>query len=320
MKYTLDFKLALRYDYESGLNVKETALKNNLSVMATYHMLVSVGTSLRAPRTKYTKIDLERAQLLYDQLGDKSKVAKEMGIPKTSFRRHYTDKLVKNFSGSKYLKSEKAFFVIDTEEDAYYLGLIAADGSITPKGFRICLESKDRYILEGLRDYICADIPIKDKNIDRDYLGYKWTSNISTLTVSSMFIRNSLIAKGVLPNKSYEGLSIQGVPNYLLRHYIRGFFDGDGSVHYLKPNRCAVSFTSNDDSYLRSIREILIDSGIGKSPSKLGKAPYHLVYTAKADIAFLYDYFYRNSSVYMIRKYNKFQNYLTQIGVLGSDS
>lgn len=132
------------------------------------------------------------------------------------------------------------FDILDTEEKAYWLGFIWADGCITNVkenklnyAFELGLSIKD---IEHLRKFCkFADIPetkIKVRknnglNKDREYY-------LCRVQISSKHLWNTLNNYGCYPNKTtneiFPSIKIFSKPE-LITHFIRGFFDGDGWVY-----------------------------------------------------------------------------------------
>jgi len=134
--------------------------------------------------------------------------------------------------GSKKL-NERFFDKITTERQAYWLGFLAADGSVQNKpGKRllsVVLANKDRGYLELFRDHIESEHNIYYFERDKEYKGYKYHSEVVQLDLPSSRLVEGLVKNGIVPNKT-KILQPPKLPSRLVRHWIRGYFDGDGSV------------------------------------------------------------------------------------------
>src|ERR1035437_3893868 len=144
-----------------------------------------------------------------------------------------------------YKINEDYFEIIDTEEKAYLLGFMYADGNLSKggSGIKICLQEEDRDILEkfSIPIYGFAKIyeEIKVKNgISRRYL---------TSAVYCEKMHKDLTKLGCPPKKTFiiRMPHKDIVPEHLLRHFIRGYFDGDGCICITNPIRPRVDFSSN---------------------------------------------------------------------------
>jgi hypothetical protein len=61
------------------------------------------------------------------------------------------------------------------------------------------------------------------------------------MRINNKELHNDLIKLGCFPRKSTK-LPFPVIPQRYLSHFIRGYFDGDGSIHFNKPNTIKVSF------------------------------------------------------------------------------
>src|SRR5690606_21393784 len=140
----------------------------------------------------------------------------------------------------KYNFNESFFETIDTEEKAYWLGFIAADGNINDRGenksksLHIGLSFKDKnHLLKFMINinYSHLLIEIKERIINLKKRRYV------RLNLNSKKMYNDLLDKGITPRKSLTLKPPKNVPKDLVRHWIRGYFDGDGSVHIYNDKR-----------------------------------------------------------------------------------
>lgn len=119
------------------------------------------------------------------------------------------------------------FQIIDTEEKAYWLGFLSADGCVykpkTTNSYRIEINLQDSD--EGhLRKFLNAVSP------NQNICHYKSGGRIyHSITVFSNQLGTDLIRHGVTPRKSLTLQPWNG-PAHLMRHYWRGMVDGDGCI------------------------------------------------------------------------------------------
>lgn len=124
----------------------------------------------------------------------------------------------------KYVIDEHFFDVIDTEEKAYWLGFITADGCIVRRGgLAINLATADAGHLEKLNASLSSDYPVRLAPSSKSLSGMaRWQAD-------SMPMVSALSALGVTPRKSATAVPWSG-PTDLMRHYWRGMIDGDGGM------------------------------------------------------------------------------------------
>lgn len=112
------------------------------------------------------------------------------------------------------------FFKVWSEEMAYILGLIAADGNVIdePKRLTITLENKDRYMLEKIAGIMGSNRPIAKRK-----------TGCNDFVITSGEIVTDLNQLGIFPKKSLS-LEWIDVPEEYMNHFIRGYIDGDGCI------------------------------------------------------------------------------------------
>lgn len=126
------------------------------------------------------------------------------------------------------------FFKKWSKEMAYVLGFVAADGSVFQNnksgGLSIGLSTKDLFQLELIKKIIGAPQKIYIKKTN-------FNTEACVLTIGSAVIKNDLIALGITPRKSLTLKFPKNIPSEFIPHFIRGYFDGDGSVDIRKPTK-----------------------------------------------------------------------------------
>ena|SRR5690606_33491244 len=206
----------------------------------------------------------------------------------------------------KHIFNHNFFEVIDTEEKAYWLGFIAADGNIykTPKNqslIRISQRFEDREIIFKF----CQSI-----NFNLEPRMIKDGTYKIQLTSTKMY--NDLLDKGITPRKSLTLKPPKNVPKDLVRHWIRGYFDGDGSIHIHKKNDMISIIILGTYEIL----EFILKNS--KISSKIERQKRHNVHKIRKggqkSLEFL-DFIYKDSKIYLERKYNYyFQNLYRKVG------
>lgn len=119
---------------------------------------------------------------------------------------------------------EHFFQEINCEENAYFLGLLIADGNVfkdntgRQASISITLDLKDEYMLQKFKEVLQADT-----SIGHDGRG------CGQIAVRSNIMAEDLAKYGVIPRKSYHTY-LPEIPNQYMWHVLRGIFDGDGSI------------------------------------------------------------------------------------------
>ena len=216
---------------------------------------------------------------------------------------------LKDFN-KKHTYNENYFQIIDTEAKAYFLGFIFADGSIyirprknsIEKAFRINLAEIDKHILEFFQKELGHSANLSFIS------GTEFTSPVNkkvytrknqyALSISSLTFVNHLINLGLGNRKTYMELSIPSIPEDLMPHFIRGYFDGDGCS-----NANCIHFTSKTKTLLLELQSYLknkFNSSFGNI-RKTKREVYIWSFTNEKKL-FL-NYLYQNANCYLHRKY-----------------
>jgi len=199
----------------------------------------------------------------------------------------------------KYTLDTKFFASIDSEAKAYWLGFLYADGCVYRQTVRVLLSSTDEGHLQRLLNCVGSDQPIRSVRCGK-HPG-------ALLVVRSCDWVMDLSRHGVCPRKTYTGQHPTNVPAALVRHFVRGVFDGDGCVSYSR-NQAAVDWTGGE-AFLRWLAvQITTEVGLsGHSPRKTAsKHAWRLQYAGNRQAAALRDWMYRDATVWLPRKRERF--------------
>lgn len=129
---------------------------------------------------------------------------------------------------------------INSEEKAYWLGYIAADGNVYSSkqrknysaGSTLKIVSKDKEHLQKFKYSIQSDAEI-ERIIN--FKGYSNGNAVYRIQIYSNKICEDLIKLGIVPNKSLI-LKPPKIKKEFYKDFIRGYFDGDGSIYKTKSN------------------------------------------------------------------------------------
>ncbi len=124
----------------------------------------------------------------------------------------------------RYPLDSQYFSDINSEEKAYWLGFIAADGNVYKNILQVDLQRRDRPHLEKLRKALNAGHPITDRA--NGCGGVQ-----SRFAVSNAELVRGLALSGILPRKSQTYVPWAGEEE-LVRHFWRGMVDGDGCLTF----------------------------------------------------------------------------------------
>ncbi len=197
---------------------------------------------------------------------------------------------------------------------AYAIGLLVSDGNLSPDGRHIVFVSKDDEQISNFLKALDISVPISYSQS-----GYT-ESKAPRVQFGDVLFYNFLLSIGLMPNKSKVIGEVDIPPQYFW-HFLRGMFDGDGSVHsYLDPRWKSsfmfyTIFSSASDDYIIWLRkEIYARIGIAGHITGTRKTIFQLKY-AKADSLILFRAMYPHNRVLALsRKRLKIKEILSIIG------
>ena len=208
----------------------------------------------------------------------------------------------------KYKIDESFFEEVNTPEKAYILGLMYADGNnyMSNHHSKACLTLKrsDSYLLDQVNKILGSERPLQI------------AQGNSILNISGKKFSLDLCRLGCVPNKSLilTYPTPDQVPNEFTSHFIRGYFDGDGSVVNHSRTTLGVSIAGSH-KFLGTMADILRNSGVSCSVYCRGNISELRIFR-KASVKTFYGIIYHESSIMMIRKYDRFVNHYKKEGLI----
>jgi hypothetical protein len=205
----------------------------------------------------------------------------------------------------KYFYDENFFEVIDSEEKAYFLGFIFADGCVVHDkdrcSYRLSLKlhTKDMHILESFI-----------KSVKGEMTPWKHGQReIAEVNLSGKKIVNDLIKLGVTPNKTFT-IQYPTIDKTLEKHFLRGYFDGDGCIRVNEDKRDNAKrgdlrIVSGSLDMLNKINErmnYLFGVNMNKLYGPKEKEYRYIGWAGMTDIEKIYHGFYDDSLLFLNRK------------------
>lgn len=217
---------------------------------------------------------------------------------------------------NRYTLNSNYFDDIDSEPKAYLLGLLTADGYVgTEKYSNIVFESRDIELVEYLKKEISYTGEIKITTPG----GYKNSTSGYKISFSDKNMANKLRDYGIVPFRKQDLLTMPIIPDGLIRHYIRGYIDGDGTISKSVSHSVYHEKEYFYDQLILSIigpmdflNDIIRTVNIEKYSFQKSKTEYlfYLKIYSKAEVNKLYKYFYDNITICLNRKRQIWDDYL----------
>jgi len=313
MKIKKEIQEKVIYDYlNTDLKVFEIAKNYGLCRQSIRHIILENNLNLR---DKKTSSDIIK-NVINDYLNDfrNKDIAKKYDLNRCVVQEILISNNIKLKSLSEtsrkhQLINENYFNKIDTEEKAYILGLLYADGNLNSNGFEIALMEEDKELLEKISTIFYEKIVLGYRK-SKPYM--KNSTHISKpqyrFNVVSNIIKNDLIKHGCMQAKTFK-IRFPILRDDLYQHFIRGYFDGDGClcIPTTRPNNVTVTITSNTmfcDDLAKYIRDNV--SVNMKSCLRYGDISNTRL-TGSKQVKIFMNWLYENSTIYMERKHEKFK-------------
>lgn len=192
-----------------------------------------------------------------------------------------------------------------TNENSYYLGFLGADGTVRKdrNEIKIGLSSIDLNFLEEFQKKLQSERPIHNYQTNNGF-------DVSELIFSSVKIKEEIMKYGIVPNKTYIGLDLNLIPKEFQLPFIKGFYDGDGSVVYNQNTKqVKLTFCSYTKKILEQINNFFNNQGHIYSSQRTKNIIYELDFSTLPSLDILKQ-FYKLDTPCLIRKYKKYLNIL----------
>lgn len=254
--------------------------------------------------------DIEKSELTYKEVCDKHsigyyvyrRIMEEYNMPRKISKRKSSNIIDHSF-----------FKVIDSEEKAYWLGFLYADGCIFRQG-----------------EYYTVILDLS--YIDESHL-YKFKKSISTSYGPKNYINKSnvshcrmeccskqmfydLIDLGCVEKKTLvlDFPTNKQVPDYLIHHFMRGYFDGDGTINSHKEvgnKKDQVRFQIlGTEKFIKGYLKVLSNIEVGKNTTLQDTKNIKTIQIGgNVQSKKLFDFLYKDATMYLDRKYEKYIQY-----------
>lgn len=234
--------------------------------------------------------------LSLDKLGEKYQIS-----------RHVLSRELKHYNFDithrKYQVNESFFDEIDSEEKAYWLGFLAADGcnENSHHTITINLNERDGEHLEKFRKALNSEATI----FSVAGAGYGKDTTLVRIVINSIHLCEALTKQGVPPRKS----NILQPPNIspdLYKHWIRGYLDGDGSI-YISDDTARIAFVGT-----KEVLDFIVNFFIpGQERALYARHPeenknnFQFSFGGNPSVIKYLHQIYDDATVYLDRKYQK---------------
>lgn len=208
------------------------------------------------------------------------------------------------------------FFKEWTAESAWVYGWLLTDGHISAKSghTRLALKDTDSEVLYKIKTAMQFTGDVKF----REYCGKK----SAVLCICRKSITNDLFDLGMAKSDKTFNTTMPDIPDTLFWHFVRGVFEGDGSIRHRTGNTDAldITITGATKKFMIDLRDALAERGVlmrinvRKANSCSGNKHdmYSLNTKSNADALRMSFFMYANCprSTVLTRKFDVYRNYV----------
>lgn len=290
---------------EENISMHQIAKDIGVSITCIHNWLKSEGikTSKFKKVNRIKTLDQEKIVKEYLSGGSTISIGKSYNVNCGTIHRVLTNRNIKLRENRKYTFDFDFFKKIDTEEKAYILGFWYADGNNRNQRDGIRIELTDLEILEKMKRVFKYTGEIKYKKPVNERCKPQYS-----LYLCSKDISHDLEKLGCPPNKTFKIKfpSPDIVPDSLIHHFLRGYFDGDGSFKVGKtnrPNNVSIIGTRNFVDGIVKLCDFAEFHYYQRHP-KRNKDNWTIMITKKDGIRNFMNYIYKDATIYLQRKYD----------------
>ena len=255
---------------------------------------------------------LKKSIALYQDGMPGHKIVKLTGVGKTTLYKNLREFGItrSNKQNSRRYEIDHTFFgTINTEQKAYWLGFIYADGYIqrpATNSYRVGIAIKDTDIdqLERFKSDTNATYPIHHYVAN----SYGEEAPYVRIIISSDQMFHDLQTKGAVERKSlvltFPGTNI--VPQHLTHHFIRGYFDGDGSFAKSGDGFYTHKVCGTQEFLTKMCDQIGHPGASLYQRRKNGRNNWATSIGGRRQVLAIAEWMYRDATVFMPRKHKRY--------------
>lgn len=260
----------------------------------------------------FSKDELECIEYYKEHSDEPFRILKEKypNSPEKRALRNWMDILGNSYhtgNHRKYYYDDNKFQIIETEEDAYWLGFITADGCIIEnRMLQIKLAESDRGHLVKFAKYLGMTAE-ETEEIIKDGIGGAYDKNNKTVCIKicSRKICSSLNDKNIFPRKSGKEIPYICTSKDLEIAYIRGLIDGDG---WIRSTQFGLGLCGSYE-ICNYVKNFVNDNIIDTTGNSINSHDiiWKLELNGKIKASTILDTLYQNATIYLDRKYQIYQ-------------
>jgi len=208
-------------------------------------------------------------------------------------------------------KINEGFFNNWNRGMGYVTGWIYADGTLRKNRYQFKIASNDSSVLQNIKGILKSNHKIREEpRKDRNII-------TKVLVIDSKPLYTQLKKIGLTPNKS-KLMRLPQIPNEFFPDFLRGYFEGDGSIYMDRPvkrypayRRLRLSFCSGSKLFLEELQEKISKFwGLKNKSIRKNHSGFDIAYSTYEALKILKSiYKYSSSQIRLERKYLIYKNF-----------
>ena len=303
---TMDDKIEILKLYKQGNKCKDIGDMFGVSKVRISQIAREFGYSRQSKTLQYTKEDVSVMYDMYLSGHNVEFISEQYGFNRASVYNLFAKYgfALDDDRYRKYAVDDSYFDAIDTNNKAYLLGFLWADGhNNTEKGIvTMTLQERDKHILEDISFDMQNERPLYCVKDSRENV-----QNCYRMYVTSRQISNMLLEYGMYKNKTYILEWPTMLNDNLVSHFLRGFTDGDGHIGKRELSWVGTAMM------LEKIQQLLLTKF--NITSKLCNTQTDVIkrlrISKKQDIKIILNWLYQNADFKLHRKFLKYQEIIS---------
>lgn len=192
---------------------------------------------------------------------------------------------------------------LDNEMSAYLHGFIYADGNVNrDKTLTISIANSDKAHLEKIKTALQTEAPVNTLE-NPGYGKFR-----AVLSYTERHLAKQLMDKGIIVNRPYPQLAFAAIPDDMFNHWLRGFFDGDGSARKDK----SINFCGSYDFLFLLRNKISQNCEVNPNLAiikHITKPIHYLSYSGRIVALRVAGFMYKDATIWLERKKNVIDNW-----------
>ena len=261
-----------------------------------------------------SRIDIDDNLVIerYNELKNLKKVAKSFGVSLRPIKRILNKNNIE-LTNRRFNVNHSYFNVIDSEDKAYWLGFLFADGCVrkTKTGAQVVLKlsvKDENHLIKFKNDLNSEHKIFYNVSKTTSKKGTPSVSNNCVIRVNSGEMVEDLINQGCVPRKTFI-IDYPNISEEFYKDFIRGYYDGDGNFFYSESTKMSVvTIVCASEKFREFLIEVMSKlPNIGRIHEDSGR--YTIKIVNIVGIRSFLDYIYFDSKIYLKRKKEYYERY-----------